>query len=459
MAGSKKKKAARRGLNRKQFLLGLVVVCGAALIIECALLIHTFSKKKEKPKENPTPTPTAAVAEQTQPTETPKPAPGEPWGFTMKSYEVTGENRQRIYTVTHDYDENGNEVHCYEWKDETSYLGRLKEEEYFYTYNENGRILSEEKTEMDGNGTVLRSFKTTYRYLEEEPLTVEKNTYDTDGTVVETEELTYDEQGRLLSRAVRSRERWTAEKRRYDDFGNLVERTIQGDYDTDKEMVITYDEEGHKSERIETYLGTVSKEIWFYDEQGRPELIEQYYEGQRIGKFIFSYDGDERICQKRSEYDESGRLKSENRYDKQGRLLARKCYSSEGEVFIDDKFDWEAEDKPAAGLRFAKETMMTGATKWVLAYPYLHPVEAFTPLSCFDISKPELNGPYLSEVGTELFLVYIDSITMVDGDTCITSSALNNQYKFDEQGRLCYEVDTYNINGREKSLIYEYTFY
>ena len=64
MAGSKKKKAVRRGLNRKQFLLGLVVVCGAALIIECALLIHTFSKKKEKPKENPTPTPTAAVAEQ-----------------------------------------------------------------------------------------------------------------------------------------------------------------------------------------------------------------------------------------------------------------------------------------------------------------------------------------------------------------------------------------------------------
>lgn len=88
MAGSKKKKAVRRGLNRKQFLLGLVVVCGAALIIECALLIHTFSKKKEKPKENPTPTPTVAVAEQTQPTETPKPTPGEPWGYTMKSYEA-----------------------------------------------------------------------------------------------------------------------------------------------------------------------------------------------------------------------------------------------------------------------------------------------------------------------------------------------------------------------------------
>ena len=107
MAGSKKKKAVRRGLNRKQFLLGLIVVCGAALIIECALLIHTFSKKKEKPKENPTPTLTAAVAEQTQPTETPKPTPGEPWGYTMKSYEAFDDERRTMHVETHDYDACG----------------------------------------------------------------------------------------------------------------------------------------------------------------------------------------------------------------------------------------------------------------------------------------------------------------------------------------------------------------
>ena len=40
-------------LTKKQFIIGVLVVCGIALIIECALLVHTFSKGKgDKKKGN-----------------------------------------------------------------------------------------------------------------------------------------------------------------------------------------------------------------------------------------------------------------------------------------------------------------------------------------------------------------------------------------------------------------------
>ena len=47
----KQKKKFR--LTRKQFIIGVVAICGIALIIECALLVHTFSKGKgDKKKGN-----------------------------------------------------------------------------------------------------------------------------------------------------------------------------------------------------------------------------------------------------------------------------------------------------------------------------------------------------------------------------------------------------------------------
>ena len=260
MAGSKKKKAVRRGLNRKQFLLGLIVVCGAALIIECALLIHTFSKKKEKPKENPTPTPTVAVAEQTQPTETPKPTPGEPWGYTMKSYEAFDDERRTMHVETHDYDACGREEHRYIWEDSLSYLGYLTEEDYLFTYDENGRILSEKKEVKNGEGVVTGVLTTEYTYYEGEQLTVFMKTYNAAGTVTESGKSTYDNQGRLLRREYyyANGETRSSETRRYDDYGNLIERTLSGDYDIDKELIITYDEKERKSERIDYYLDSVS---------------------------------------------------------------------------------------------------------------------------------------------------------------------------------------------------------
>ena len=48
MTGENEKKSFR--LSRKQFIIGIVAICGIALIIECVLLIRTFAKRQEKGK-------------------------------------------------------------------------------------------------------------------------------------------------------------------------------------------------------------------------------------------------------------------------------------------------------------------------------------------------------------------------------------------------------------------------
>ena len=266
MQETQKKKETKRGLSRKQFLLGLITVCGIALIVEAALLIRMFTKKTKK--ENPTPAPTVPVTEESTPTATPEPTPtGEAWGYTMRGYEAFGDERRVNRVETHDYDIEGREEHRYIWEDSTSYLGYLTEEDYLFTYDENGRILSEKKEVKNGEGVVTGVLTTEYTYYEGEQLTVFMKTYNAAGTVTESGKSTYDDQGRLLRREYyyANGETRSSETRRYDDYGNLIERTLSGDYDIDKELIITYDEKERKSERIDYYLGTVSKEVWFYD--------------------------------------------------------------------------------------------------------------------------------------------------------------------------------------------------
>ena len=462
MAGSKKKKAIRRGLNRKQFLLGLVVVCGAALIIECALLIHTFSKKKEKPKENPTPTPTAAVAEQTQPTETPKPTPGEPWGYTMKSYEAFADERRAMYVETHDYDAWGREEHRYIWEDSLSYLGYLTEEDYLFTYDENGRILSEKKEVKNGEGVVTGVLTTEYTYYEGEQLTVFMKTYNAAGTVTESGKSTYDNQGRLLRREYyyANGETRSSETRRYDDYGNLIERTLSGDYDIDKELIITYDEKECKSERIDYYLDSVSKDVWFYDEQGRLTTIEAYYQGRLIGKYFFYYDGDERICRKRTEYDGVGNLISESVYDEKGMILGYKRWiDGVLEDYNDHEFTWEAEDEPLTELYRVINRWKSGPQKRYLLYPYRYEISEFTPLDCFNTRSSDIvvgAGVWVSADGAWAVLDVESISDSKEGIVSVTS--YGSRYDFDYQGRLVYQEGKPASNTGSR-WIYEYTYY
>lgn len=462
MQETQKKKETKRGLSRKQFLLGLIVVCGIALIIECALLIHTFSKKKEKPKENPTPTPTVAVAltEETRPTETPEPTPtGEAWGYTMRGYDAFGDERRVFRVETHDYDIEGREEHRYIWEDSTSYLGYLTEEDYLFTYDENGRILSEKKEVKNGEGVVTGVLTTEYTYYEGEQLTVFMKTHNAAGTVTESGKSTYDDQGRLLRREYyyANGETRSSETRRYDDYGNLIERTLSGDYDIDKELIITYDEKERKSERIDYYLGTVSKEVWFYDGQGRPAMIESYYQGKMTYKTLFYYDGDERICRKRAEYDWEGKLAAEYEYDEKGLIISQKWWiDGVLEDCYDSEFTWEAEDEPLTEYYRVTERWKSGPESRHLAYPYQYEISDFTPLSCFDISCISLGSPYVSTEG--VWQILDANSVSDDGEGTVTVMSNGNRYDFDYNGRIVYFGGMPAINTGSRT-IREYTYY
>ena len=456
MAGSKKKKAVRRGLNRKQFLLGLVVVCGAALIIECALLIHTFSKKKEKPKENTTPTPTAAVAEQTQPTEIPKPTPGEPWGYTMKSYDCNGGGRELVYSVLRDYDEWGRKTRQYTWSRYEA-MGRATEDDCTYFYDEGGRMLSESRVIMDGHGNAATRYYDHYYYKEEDGrLLVAKETHGANDDVVNVEESIYDEQGRLVQISSGIDGRMVGvEARKYDDFGNLIERTMleKGVMGLD-EPVIRYNSQEDKTYRTDRREGRT--EAWSYDEQGRLRLVESYYDGELNGTFSFVYNGDGRICRKRLMYDSKGVLCVENEYDETGLPVSHKVFSA-GEQVIGVEYDWTVEYAPLKAFKKAKETYLSGFTRWVIAYDYREDLAQgeFTPLSCFDVSKNSLECPYLTTEGAVMFLEISDDQITVETDGRVTIRDGAYVYTFDSLGRLLSKKIPIEDGGR----LYEYSYH
>ena len=458
MQETQKKKETKRGLSRKQFLLGLITVCGVAIIIEAALLIRMFTKKTKK--ENPTPTPTGTVTEEVKPTATPEPTPtGEAWGYTKRSYDVLGDERRVMRVETHDYDMAGREEHRYIWEDSTSFLGHLTEEDYVFTYDENGRILSEKKEIRNGQGAVTDVFTTEYTYYEGEQLTVFMKTHNAAGTVTESGKSTYDDQGRLLRREYyyANGETRSSETRRYDDYGNLIERTLSGDYDIDKELIITYDEKERKSERIDYYLGTFSKEVWFYDGQGRPAKIESYYEGKMTDKALFYYDGDERICRKRAEYDGEGKLAAEYEYDEKGLIISQKWWiDGVLEDWYDWEFTWEAEDEPLTEYYRVTERWKSGPEFRYLAYPYQYEISEFTPISCFDRRSTALGGVYVSTEDV-WELMKVDSVSN-DGAGNVSVISWGDRYVFDEHRRLVLIEDTIDSETGEQ-WVYEYTYY
>ena len=458
MQETQKKKETKRGLSRKQFLLGLITVCGVALIVEAALLIHMFTKKTKK--ENPTPAPTVPVTEESTPPATPEPTPtGEARGYTKRSYDVLGDERRVMLVETHDYDMAGREEHRYIWEDSTSYLGHLTEEDYLFTYDESGRILSEKKEIRNGQGAVTDVFTTEYTYTEGEQLSVLKRIRDTKGSVTESEKSTYDDQGRLLQREYYygNGERRYSEKRRYDDYGNLVERTLSGDYDVDLELIITYDEQERKSERIDYYQGTVSKDVWFYDGKGRLTTIEAYYEGRFTGKWLFYYDGDERICRKRTGFDSKGNLTEECEYDEKGLILSyRHWVDGVLEDYNTHEVTWEAEDEPLTEFYRVTERWKSGVEFRYLAYPYQHEISEFTPISCFDREYGLLASLYGSTEDV-WELMKVDSVSN-DGAGNISVMSWGDRYVFDEHGRLVLIEDTINSETGEQ-WVYEYTYY
>lgn len=73
-------------LTKKQFIIGIVAICGIALIIEAVLLVHMLSKRQEKGNgEENTPTPTESVVTEKKID-----------SFIRKEYVTSGNNDRQI---------------------------------------------------------------------------------------------------------------------------------------------------------------------------------------------------------------------------------------------------------------------------------------------------------------------------------------------------------------------------
>ena len=156
------KKRGSRGVSRKTFILGVIVLCLVALIAEVVLLVHGFSKKSDKKqptqvtptqvvKNDTTPEPTATQA----PTPTPEPDHYESVWKLAKEYK-TGSQGQKNSVCFMEYDEQGRESKRIVFDED---LGTPKETDVF-RYDRSGIILVDRwiPSEEDGELTETLCF-------------------------------------------------------------------------------------------------------------------------------------------------------------------------------------------------------------------------------------------------------------------------------------------------------------
>ncbi|MBQ1852413.1 MAG: hypothetical protein II134_01085 [Lachnospiraceae bacterium] len=325
-------------LTRKQFIIGIVAICGIALIIECALLIHTFSKGKgDKKKGNAGRAGTEKREENT----------AEALSYTVTTYRY--ENGEQILekVETLETDCDGRILHEHTFR-AAPLKGENSDEDVVYTYDEEGRLIKEVHTTNQN-----RSDKTTFRYDYEtyggEPITV-KRKINEEGKTVEAEGSTYDKNGKMVNYTWTNKELFREERRTYNAMGNLI-------------AAQTTDQDGFHAE----YDETARVSDWFL--QGRLSLRNYFdEEGRLIRSEEIGTDGDPQsytvyeyasgpICTKSTTRNAiDGSPFYEKVFDEQGRISRIYWYGG----FCTEFFDWDYEDPMLPGKKVLRCSTYNG---------------------------------------------------------------------------------------------------
>lgn len=196
-------------LTRKQFIIGIVTICGIALVIEAVLLVRMFTKNRENAKGNE--------------------AGKNPESFIRKVYIQEGsDGEEELDSIEQfDYASDGQLYHEYKW-DITYYRGDpyilAESVEVYYSYDKRGRLIGENRETIRNyphpqvNSRYEEKRIVSYEYKEGEPLEVFIQSADEDGNPDYTVEEKYNDAGICIART------------RYEYFGGTPEKTEEITY-------------------------------------------------------------------------------------------------------------------------------------------------------------------------------------------------------------------------------------
>lgn len=336
----KQKKKFR--LTRKQFIIGIVAICGIALIIEGALLVHTFSKGKgDKKKGNAGKAGTEKRAENA----------AEALSYTVTTYRY--ENGEQILekVETLETDCDGRILHEHTFR-ATPLKGENSDEDVVYTYDEEGRLIKEVHTTNQN-----RPDKTTFRYeydydyesFDGLSLMV-KRKINEEGKTVEAEGSTYDKNGKMVNYTWTNKELFREERRTYNAMGNLIAAQT-----TDQDgFYAEYDPSGGVSEQF--LQGRMIRRNYF-DEEGRLIRSEEIgTDGDPQSYTVYEYASGP-ICTKSTTRNAiDGSPFYEKVFDEQGRISRIYWYGG----FCTEFFDWDYEDPMLPGKKVLRCSTYNG---------------------------------------------------------------------------------------------------
>ena len=335
----KQKKKFR--LTRKQFIIGVVAICGIALIIECALLVHTFSKGKgDKKKGNAGKAGTEKRAENA----------AEALSYTVTTYRY--ENGEQILekVETLETDCDGRILHEHTFR-AAPLKGENSDEDVVYTYDEEGRLIKEVHTTNQN-----RPDKTTFRYEYDyetyggEPITV-KRKINEEEIQVEVEQSWYNDAGKMTYYSWSSGDGIIKEEHRaYNAIGNLIaaQTTDQDGFHAE------YDETARVSDRF--LQGRLVCRNHF-DEEGRLIRSEEIgTDGDPQSYTVYEYASGP-ICTKSTTRNAiDGSPFYEKVFDEQGRISRIYWYGG----FCTEFFDWDYEDPMLPGKKVLRCSTYNG---------------------------------------------------------------------------------------------------
>ena len=315
-------------LTKKQFIIGVLVVCGIALIIEGALLIRMFTKKKENSaaaEKEKKPSLAGAVNEETIPD-----------SYICKVYRSFDGGERGLDSIEQtEYDSEGRLCHEYRWG-KTYYRGypyvvESSSDTYYY-YDGQSRIIREEihfKAYYPREDAVKKDERRTvsYEYKDGATPEVRTETRDENGILLESTEEKYNEQGVLITHTeyeyINGIAFKTAEMT-YNDRGDVVSDTSYSIYDNG-ETVKT------KSYRYSYYdSGAVKSALReSHDENNLVERMDavDFCESGEMISWKYASGGEE--VKTRYEYDEAERKSrksdgtEENYIDEKGRMVLK----------------------------------------------------------------------------------------------------------------------------------------
>lgn len=341
-------------LTKKQFIIGIVAICGIALVIEAVLLVRMLSKRQEKGNgEENTPTPTESVVTEKKID-----------SFIRKEYVTSAGGERQLKTIKQeDYDSEGLLVYTYYFRAFTTVALSQRgtsTSEVFYSYDSQKRLTGKERinTQYYSESGVTKETKhtTAYEYKNGPTLEVLAKTVDGNGVIEDSVEEKYNEDGTLIEKTESEFEN-----------GNVIKTKKTTYNETGKEVSVvtrTYDKDGEPDR-------TEKEEYSYYDSGIRKNKLIQYFDknGLMSGWDEYKYNAyGVRISYTRHAnnlvvnavvYDETERKlvemdDTEVYFDETGRIIRRKS-----EVFreiIEEEFFYSDKTGKTAVIKTEKRT-------------------------------------------------------------------------------------------------------